>query len=148
MNHRYLNRVLAAAALLLSAAAGAATPLPEIAPGKGDKCVEPTEDMRRHHMEYLLHQRDETMHRGIRTKRHSLKNCIECHAVKDQSGAYVTVEDKRHFCRTCHNYAAVTIDCFECHRSTPEPSSASLGAGGVALFEAAGRDAPQPEVSP
>ncbi|MGD2056814.1 MAG: sulfur reduction protein DsrJ, partial [Gammaproteobacteria bacterium] len=39
-------------------------------------CVEPTEEMRRNHMEYILHQRDETMHRGIRTKQYSLEECI------------------------------------------------------------------------
>ena len=30
-------------------------------------CVEPTDDMRKNHMEYILHQRDATVHEGIRT---------------------------------------------------------------------------------
>ena len=47
---------------------------------KGEKCVEPTEVMRRDHMKMVLHQRDDTMHQGIRTVKHSLKNCINCHA--------------------------------------------------------------------
>ena len=33
---------------------------------KGDKCVEPTDVMRRNHMEFILHQRDDTMRRGVR----------------------------------------------------------------------------------
>ena len=77
-----------AAAVLLCAgpawaqdSGGSRVPLP--APnykGKGEQCVEDTEFMRRNHMELILHQRDETVHAGIRTKQHSLKNCINCHA--------------------------------------------------------------------
>ena len=48
-------------------------------------CVEPTAEMRRNHMNYILHQRDETMHRGIRTKQYSLVECINCH-VSDAAG--------------------------------------------------------------
>ena len=47
---------------------------------KAEQCVEPTEVMRRDHMQMILHQRDETMHQGIRTVKHSLKNCVNCHA--------------------------------------------------------------------
>ena len=47
---------------------------------KGDKCVRPTEFMRRNHMQLILHQRDETMHEGIRTQKYLLTNCIDCHA--------------------------------------------------------------------
>lgn len=83
---------------------------------KGDKCVEPTEDMRRNHMKYILHQRDLTMHEGIRTKQHSLKNCIDCHADPKTN----SVLGKDGFCASCHAYAAVTIDCFSCHSPAPE----------------------------
>jgi len=46
---------------------------------ESQSCVEPTAEMRRNHMKYILHQRDETMHQGIRTKQHSLEECINCH---------------------------------------------------------------------
>lgn len=82
---------------------------------KGEKCVEPTEVMRRDHMEFILHQRDETMHRGIRTTQHSLKNCVDCHADPKTN----SVLGKDGFCETCHRYAAVSVDCFECHSSSP-----------------------------
>ena len=82
---------------------------------KGDKCVRPTEDMRRNHMKYILHQRDETVHRGIRTAKYSLTNCIGCHADPKTN----TVLGKDGFCESCHVYAAVSIDCFSCH--TPSP---------------------------
>jgi hypothetical protein len=85
--------------------------LPAVTIERGEKCVEPTEQMRRNHMDYILHQRDETMHRGIRTTKHSLKNCVNCHA----SGKTGSVLGSDGFCSSCHAYASVRIDCFECH---------------------------------
>jgi len=76
-------------------------------------CVEPTEVMRRDHMKLLLHQRDRTVRLGLRGTRHSLKNCVECHA----SRATGSVLGKDGFCESCHRYASVSIDCFECHAS-------------------------------
>ena len=70
-------------------------------------------------MEMILHQRDETMYKGIRTKKHSLKECLECHAVYDNNQA-VSYASPKHFCRTCHDYASVSIDCFQCHQSKPK----------------------------
>ena len=87
------------------------------------ECVEPEEEMRRNHMKYILHQRDETMHEGVRTRQYSLEECINCHASKDENGEYVRVEDTRHFCATCHTYAAVHIDCFQCHSDVPVRAS-------------------------
>lgn len=105
---------------LFSLPAMAAAPVPDIPEAiKGKQCVEDTQFMRRNHMKILLHQRDETMRKGIRTKKHSLKNCFTCHVVKDASGQPVTVKNPKHFCRECHDYAAVKIDCFECHSSVP-----------------------------
>ncbi len=80
-------------------------------------CVEPTADMRANHMKYLLHQRDATMHEGIRTEQHSLHECINCH-VSDAADA-PRVDSEKHFCNSCHTYAAVTIDCFQCHADRP-----------------------------
>ncbi len=110
-------------ALLLTAGtpALAGAPLPDIPEAiKGEQCVEDTEFMRRNHMELLEHQRDDTVRRVIRTKKHSLKNCFTCHVVKGDDGKAITVSDPRHFCRECHDYAAVQVDCWQCHVSTPE----------------------------
>jgi hypothetical protein len=87
-------------------------------------CVEPTEEMRRNHMEYILHQRDETMHEGIRDKRHSLDECIDCH-VSDAPDA-PRVSSREHFCNSCHSYAAVSIDCFQCHADRPDEDEDDL----------------------
>ena len=57
---------------------------PHIPEPEGKKCVEPEDEMRRNHMNYILHQRDETMYRGIRTPKYSLAECIDCHADKPQ----------------------------------------------------------------
>ncbi len=115
--------------LLLTAGAPtlAAIPLPDIPKAiKGEQCVEDTGFMRRNHMALLEHQRDDTVQRGIRSKKHSLKHCFTCHVVKDDDGQPVTAADPRHFCRACHDYAAVQVDCWQCHVSTPEPSAKSV----------------------
>ncbi len=92
------------------------------------ECVAPVSDMRRHHMNYILHQRDDTVREGIRTRQFALEECINCHAVKDESGEYVRAEDERHFCSTCHTYASTKIDCFECHADVPvRPSTLRSG---------------------
>ncbi len=93
--------------------------------GKGDKCVADTDYMRRYHMTMLDHQRDDTVHEGIRTRQFSLKECIACHAVRGLDAQPVTVKSPKHFCRGCHDYAAVKIDCFECHASRPETGKAA-----------------------
>ena len=94
-------------------------PLPNPPRGKGEHCVRPTEEMRMNHMKYLLHQRDLTMHEGIRTKTFSLKNCIECHVSKDANDQYIAINAPGQFCQDCHSYAGVKIDCFECHATHP-----------------------------
>jgi hypothetical protein len=83
---------------------------------KGDKCVEPTDVMRRNHMEFILHQRDDTMRRGVRTEKHSLKACINCHADPKTN----SVLGKDGFCESCHTYTAVSVDCFGCHNHKAE----------------------------
>jgi hypothetical protein len=101
-------------------------PLPVIARGQGDSCVADTQFMRRNHMTMLRHQRDETMREGIRGKQYSLKECVACHAVMGPDAMPVTVASPEHFCRSCHDYAAVNIDCFGCHASRPEPTVAAI----------------------
>jgi len=83
------------------------------------ECVESEDEMKRNHMNYILHQRDETVHKGIRTRQYALEECINCHAIKDDDGEYIRVEDSRHFCASCHTYASVNIDCFQCHADIP-----------------------------
>jgi predicted CXXCH cytochrome family protein len=83
--------------------------------GKGGQCVEDAQWMRKNHMHLLKHGRDDALRRGIRDEKHSLKNCIECHAsTKDDS--VIAREDS--FCVGCHKYEAVKVDCFECHSGT------------------------------
>lgn len=108
------------AAVAASPQASAAPPVIRIE--KPGQCVEPTELMRRDHMKLILHQRDQTMLRGIRTSKHSLKNCIDCHASPKTN----SVLGKEGFCESCHTYAAVQMDCFECHSPSPRsPASAN-----------------------
>ncbi|MEE8392905.1 MAG: Hdr-like menaquinol oxidoreductase cytochrome c subunit [Rhodospirillales bacterium] len=101
-----------------SSAEQGGVPFPVLAKAQGEKCVAPAEDMRRNHGDYLLHQRDETARLGIRGGKYSLKKCIECHASPDAEAAGAATV--RPFCAACHDYAAVSINCFECH--TPKAS--------------------------
>ncbi len=81
-------------------------------------CVAPTDDMRRNHMEYLKHQRDRTVHQGVRGSKFSLSGCVDCHAaVQGAEAVPINAEDQ--FCKGCHDFASVSIDCFHCHRGIP-----------------------------
>jgi hypothetical protein len=92
------------------------------APVKGDECVSDTQDMRVNHMDYLLTHRDDTLRRGIRTKQFSLNECLECHVPPRDESQPTRVEEE-HFCKSCHVFAGVKVDCFQCHASRPERSA-------------------------
>jgi len=87
-------------------------PMPAVAISAPGRCVEDTQFMRRNHMELLKHHRDRTVHEGVRTTQHSLANCVTCHASRE-TGRVTGASDA--FCESCHRYAAVKLDCFECH---------------------------------
>ena len=83
-------RLVAVIALLLAlanASAFAEGLVPQPPKGKGEHCVAATEFMRRNHMSMMKHQRDETVHEGVRGKPFSLAGCVDCHAVKGAEGA-------------------------------------------------------------
>lgn len=121
--------------LLLPFAAGMAaagegasrTPRPVIERAiKGEQCVADPAVMRRSHMEFLKHQRDDTVRGGIRGAKFSLKACIECHAGQQTASV---AQSETNFCVSCHSYAAVKIDCFECH--TPRQAARVAADAGV-----------------
>merc|ERR1712078_435271 len=85
----------------------------------GDKCVEPTDVMRAQHHIFINHQSHETVVNGIRTKKYSLNNCINCHIKPLADGSYPSVKTEEHFCSACHIAAAVKVECFDCHASKP-----------------------------
>ncbi len=96
---------------------GGRTPVPVIERATpGTQCIADPATMRRNHMDMLKHQRDGTVRQGVRGAPASLKACIECHASRET--ASVTAAPTN-FCVSCHSYAAVKIDCFECHASKP-----------------------------
>jgi len=116
--------IVVAAALLLSLSVQAGSLLPDIPKAKrkySEKtlCVKAKGDMRNNHMRYIMHQRDETLRKGIRTTQFSLKECIDCHNAPAEDGKVASAETSEHFCSSCHTYAAVSIDCFSCHNDKP-----------------------------
>jgi hypothetical protein len=84
-----------------------------------EQCVRPTAEIRRYHMALLKHQRDVTVHQGVRKTTDALAGCIDCHATKDPQGRPVPVDGAGQFCQGCHAFAAVHLDCFQCHSTVP-----------------------------
>lgn len=99
---------------------------PVLPRGKGEQCVESTEVMRKDHMDFLVHHRDDTVYQGIRTRKHSLKNCVDCHVQENDAGQYIPVNASDQFCSSCHEFASVKLDCFECHASVPDDKPAAV----------------------
>ena len=96
--------------------------LPKAKQNYNDKtlCVEEVSVMRKNHMDLMIHQRNDTLRKGIRGKQHSLKECIDCHNAPSKDDQKVASSDEKdHFCNACHVYTAVKIDCFDCHNDKP-----------------------------
>ena len=108
--------------MLLSNSALAETPYPTIhePEDEGKECIHEEDEMRRNHMNYILHQRDITMHEGIRTETDNLAKCIDCHVEPNENGEIADIDSDEHFCNGCHEYASVQIDCFQCHADRPQ----------------------------
>jgi hypothetical protein len=130
---RTIMRIAAAVLTAVLVVAGAAeaqdrrasrVALPTIKIERGEVCVAPTGEMRRDHMTLLLRQRDRTMRQGLREPRFSLKKCIDCHADRETG----SVLGKDGFCASCHSYASVEIDCFECHSPLRQRGTAGTAA--------------------
>lgn len=114
--------ILIAAIAIAAPAAAQQVPAgsgPAIPRASGEPHAEGNAYMRRWHMSMMKHDRDKTMYQGQRDVTASIGECFDCHTVRNEAGTPVTVADERHFCRVCHDYAAVQVDCFDCHRSTP-----------------------------
>jgi len=97
--------------------AGSGDP-PELEKPGGDACVMETEFMRESHMDLLNQWRDEvvrdgerfftaaegyTLPAGMEREEKSLSlTCLDCHS-------------KAQFCDRCHDYSAITPNCWSCH---------------------------------
>jgi hypothetical protein len=128
----FLRAALAAAVLagggavaLVASAAG-----PVLDPPRSGTCVEDPKVMRRSHMDFMKHGRDDTVRKGVRGIRHSLAACVDCHASKADGRV---LGSDRHFCQGCNAYAAVKVDCFDCHAATARTATtAAASAQGAA----------------
>ena len=124
---RAMRPTLVAVLLLAGAVTGglALAAGPSLDPARAGPCVEDPKLMRRTHMDFLKHDRDGTVRRGIRTLKHSLAACVDCHASTRDNRV---LGSERHFCQGCHGYAAVKVDCFDCHASTARPAATAAAA--------------------
>lgn len=134
-------RLVSVLLLMLAAASGPAlagdsrSVYPDIPRATGPAHPEGNLFMRTNHMALLRHDRDLTMRQGQRDIGSSLKECVDCHAVNGPDAEPVGFDDDKHFCRVCHDYVAVKVDCFMCHNSKPQASDSAL----------LGRDQPDPD---
>ena len=126
LRSRSFARLATALVAMAAMAAPALAKPPSLDKATGEKCVEETSVMRKRHMDFLKHQRDDTVHGGIRGAKHSLAGCIECHA-NAKDGA--VLGSPQHFCQGCHAYAAVKLDCFDCHAAHTKAAQASQKRG-------------------
>lgn len=122
VTRRLLNGVLAGALVALSGTAGADANWKQTSNSKAAKleqCVRPTGEIRRYHMALLKHQRDVTVHEGVRKTTDALAGCIDCHVNRDAQGKPIPVDGSGQFCSSCHTFTAVHLDCFQCHSTVP-----------------------------
>jgi hypothetical protein len=126
MNAAGILRAALAAAVMVAGSAAAVVAIaagPALEPARSGPCVEDPKVMRRSHMDFMKHDRDDTVRKGVRPIKHSLAACVDCHA--SRSDGRVLGSD-RHFCQGCHAYAAVKVDCFDCHASTAKPAATAV----------------------
>jgi hypothetical protein len=118
---RLLRPAVVAFVLAASVAAGAfAAPDAAMTAPAATKaaCVEDTAFMRRNHMDLLRHQSQRTVKDGVRTTKHSLAGCVDCHADKETGSVLGrNAAGREGFCAECHRTVAASPDCFECHSS-------------------------------
>ena len=94
VTRRLLTVLLAGAFAALASTAGADANWKETGNSKATKleqCVRPTPEIRRNHMALLKHQRDVTVHQGVRKTTDALAGCIDCHVNSDAQGKPVPV---------------------------------------------------------
>lgn len=118
---------------------------PSISVDRSTQCIDTPEVMRRTHMDLLKHQRDRTVRAGVRGEKVHLNGCIECHAGPGAGAAAGSaVGSPQAFCEGCHRYAAVKLDCFECHQAKPAGAkgAAAKAAAAAQSFMAGAPDAP------
>lgn len=82
-------------------------------------CVEDTNFMVRNHMELIKHQRHTVVHQGIRDSKHTLAGCIDCHVSRGADQKPISVYSEGQFCKSCHAFTAVDVNCFGCHATVP-----------------------------
>lgn len=122
---RTITLGLAALAAFAAGVSFADVPRPAVDIARPDtQCVAPPDEMRRNHMAMLQHQRDRTLRLGERGVPVTLNGCIECHASKASGSVAAHRED---FCESCHAYAAVKLDCFECHQPRTQGAATLVG---------------------
>ncbi len=102
--------LMGAVASFAAHAVGVAKPVVKIE--SSGPCIASSEEMRVNHMGMLNHQRDRSLRQGIRGEKASLIGCVNCHASKTTG----SVLGKDGFCESCHAYAAVKVDCWQCHQ--------------------------------
>ncbi len=131
--HGKVGLAVILAALIAAAAAWTFSPnaawaddgRPVLPKAKRGPCIASPAEMLRNHYAMLLHQRERTLRLGINGSKVSLRQCVACHAADGPDGKPIPVNAPGQFCDACHEYAAVSPDCFSCHAATPDKGDAA-----------------------
>lgn len=118
---RSLTLLLGLSGAMLQAGCTGETPAPEIAEARDQPCVEEAETMRRDHPRILAQEKAAAVVDGRRTPERGLRGCVECHGDSEDTPVRLEPAEPQ-FCASCHQYAGVSNNCFECHSSRPDGS--------------------------
>jgi hypothetical protein len=86
-------------------------------PAGAARCVAPAAFMRASHMTLLFEWRDRVVRDGVRTYVDGDGREVAMSLSETCLGACHT--DKARFCDRCHDYARVTVACWDCHVAPP-----------------------------
>ncbi|MCL4464935.1 MAG: sulfate reduction electron transfer complex DsrMKJOP subunit DsrJ [Chloroflexi bacterium] len=103
------------------ATGGPSQPPKPALPANETQCVESKDWMRDNHMQLLVQWREDVVRNNDRTytsftynkqyKKSLTNTCLKCH------------DNKQDFCDSCHTYAGVSPNCWDCHNVPKEVSS-------------------------
>ena len=113
---RRLAALALVATLAIPAGATAGVDKPGIEKARSGPCIAPPGVMRPGHPDLPKQQRTITVHGGVGDAQGDLEKCVRRHPSKQTGSVAAGPQD---FCESCHAYAGVKLDCFECHASRP-----------------------------
>ncbi len=77
------------------------------------------EIMQKNHQDLLKGRMNAEYPLDMTQKNISIEQCVTCHVQRGQDNMPVSADNANHFCRECHTFNKVSVNCFQCHASLP-----------------------------